>query len=98
MEDKIKRIVLDTVKADNFDRKLMNSYSLNRKANAVWQIIILYGIKTGPGEKRNTKIVLGKNIDLLHKAVGVMENIFEENEENGIEMQLDDIPKNKKGW
>ena len=73
---------MSLIKTQGFDSSKINSYSLNRKANGTFQLIIFFGgKKTLKGEKRWPDIPIGKSMETALEVVQAVEKIMVENEE-----------------
>lgn len=93
-------LVKGQIETQGFDVTKINSYSLNRKANRIYQLIIFFGgKKTAKGDKRWPDIKIGKSRETSRAVQDVIEKLIEENEDydimNSVVMTEDSEPTPK---
>ena len=90
-------LILKSIKDDKIGVHLVNSYSLHRKPNKAWELIIFYARKIKKCDKRDTRISLGTNPMLILPASEVIEELIAKAAEASILDQEQPI-ENKEGW
>ena len=103
MEEKLKVFVLQTIKDQGFDITQIKSYSLNRKGNGVYQMIIWFGgRKTQKDDIRYPDIQIGKDQEVAFAVLKIIDNCMVENEKVDIMQSMKlttKEPKNgESGW
>ncbi len=82
MKEKLKPIILSQIETQGFDKTRINSYSLNRKGNGIYQMIIFFGgKKTEAGDKRYPDIPIGKDKQVAFAVAEIVDDIMVENED-----------------
>lgn len=103
MEEKeeLRTYVHNEVQKQGFDITKINSYSLNKKANGVYQLIIFFGGKQSKSGDRWPNIPIGKDRDTARIIQDIIEDAMEQNEEIDIvkSMRLTSKkPEKESGW
>jgi len=81
MKKKLKPIILSQILSQGFDKQKINSYSLNRKGNGIYQMIIFFGgKKTASGDKRYPDLPIGKDKEVAFAVMEIIDDIMTENE------------------
>ena len=81
MKEKLRPIILGAIKTQGFDKTKINSYSLNRKGNGIYQMIIFFGgKKTESGDKRYPDIPIGKDKEVAYAVADIVDSLMVENE------------------
>ena len=101
MKEKLRDLIHSKIDDRGFDKTRINSYSLNRKSNGIYQMIIFFGGRqTKNGDKRHPDIPIGKDKEVAYAVAEIVDDIMVENEEVDITKGL--VMTNKEeggsGW
>lgn len=91
-------LILRSIEDDKIGVHLVNSYSLHRKPNRAWELIIFYARKIKKGDKRDTRISLGIDNKLITPASEAIEELIERAAKISILDKIQPEPEPKEGW
>ena len=100
MKQLLKDLLLSKIEEEEKTIGSVSSYSLNRRANGTFQIIIFWSGKTQKGEKKELHIELDNISSTAKLAIDVFEEILLEANSISLESKLKKQlqTKTKRGW
>ena len=79
--EELRKYVHLEIEKQGFDITKINSYSINKKSNGIYQLIVFFGGKKTTNGDRWPNIPIGKERDTARMIQDIIEDAMEKNEE-----------------